>query len=284
MRNVYVVTDSAAHFEEPAVSRPADISVLPLTIYFGRQPFKDGLDLSSDEFFVRLIDGTHHPVYRAPSVDDFRRLYADILRETDQILSIHMSSGLSKVVGNARAAATEYLGRSKIVVVDSCTTSVGLGILVEVAAQAAREGLPLDDIVRMMRGMIPHIYTVFFTHSLDCLEHSGRIGKSQAILGTMLGVKPFLTIEDGQIIPIEKVRTRERAIDKLVEFVSEFLHIERVAILQGADSLADDTRLLLERLAISYPRQAYPVLRYGATMGCDIGPYGLGVVVYEGVR
>jgi len=283
VNRVYVVTDSAAHFADPGFIDKSGIMVVPLTIKFGSESFTDKVDLSIDEFFARLTEGKHHPFYRAPSADEFRSVYGNILRSTDQILSIHMSSRLGKVVSHARAAAADYLGRSKIAVVDSCTTSVGLSILVEEAARAAREGQPLDQIVRTMRGMIPHIYTVFFTHSLDCLEHSGRIGTSQAILGTMLGIKPFLNIEDGQIIPIEKVRTRERAIDKLVEFVSEFTHIERVTVLYGADTLEEDTQLLLERLALNCPQYTYPVLRYGPALGCDIGPDGLGIVVYEGM-
>lgn len=282
MGRVQIVTDSAAHFMDPAIPAQLGIRVLPLIIKFGPATFRDGVDLTTDEFFERLLKNTHHPFYYAPPVDEFRAVYADILRSTDQILSIHMSDKLGRVVSHARTAAADYLGRSKIIVVDSATTSVGLGILVEAAARAAQQGQPLDEIVRLMRGMIPHIYTVFFTHSLDCLEHSGRIGKSQAILGTMLGIKPFLTIEDGQINPIEKVRTRERAIDKLVEFVAEFTRIERITILRGADTLTEDTRLLLERLALNCPRYTYPVMHYGPALGCDIGPDGLGIVVYEG--
>ncbi len=283
MGKVHIVTDSAAHFTNPATPAALGITVMPLVIKFGPEFFTDGVNLSEDEFFERLVEGQHHPFYRAPVLEDFRGLYSEILRSTDQILSIHMSSKLGEVVERAQAAASDYLGRSKIIVVDSSTTSVGLSILVEAAAQAAQRGESLDDIVRMMRGMIPHIYTVFFTRSLNCLEHSGRIGKSQAILGTMLGIKPFLTIEDGQIIPMEKVRTRERAIDKLVEFVSEFTRIELVTILHGASTLPEDTQLLLDRLTLNCPHYTYPVMRYGPALGCDIGPDGLGIVVYEGL-
>jgi DegV family protein with EDD domain len=281
---VHIVTDSAAHFSDPGTPAQLDITVLPLTIQFGPESFQDGFDLSIDEFFERLGSDAYHPSYHAPPVGTFRSVYSKLLRETDQILSIHMSSKLSKTISHAETAAADYLGRSDTIVVDSCTTSVGLGILVEAAARAAKNGESLDDIVKLMRGMIPHIYTEFFTHSLDCLEHSGRISKSQAILGTMLGIKPFLTIEDGYIIPIEKVRTREKAIDKLVEFVVEFTNIESISILQGIDTLKEDTKLLLERLALNCPQYDYPVMHYGTTIGCDIGPDGLGIVVYEGLR
>jgi len=166
--------------------------------------------------------------------------------------------------------------------VDSMHTSLGLGILVEAAAEAAARGEPLEELVRIVRGMIPHMYAVYFTESLDYLERAGRLGKSQSILGAMLGIKPFLTIDDGEIIPMEKVRTREKAIDKLVEFVSEFSHIERVAIMQSGEQPSEETRLLLERLEQTFPGQYFPVMMYGASLACLIGPDGLGIVIYEG--
>jgi DegV family protein with EDD domain len=98
-------------------------------------------------------------------------------------------------------------------VIDSLTTSIGLGWLIEAAAEAAANGAALDEIVRIVRGMITHMYAVFFVDQLDYLERNGRLSKSQAVLGTMLGIKPFLTIEEGEIIPMEKVRTRDKAID-----------------------------------------------------------------------
>ena len=101
--------------------------------------------------------------------------------------------------------------------------------MVRAAARAADQGRPVDSIVRLIRGMIPHVYLVFFVESLDYLEREGRIGKAQALLGNMLNIKPILIVEDGDIIPLEKVRTRPRAIDKLYEFVAEFAQIEDVA-------------------------------------------------------
>jgi len=185
-------------------------------------------------------------------------------------------------VAHARQAADEFLGGNKIVVIDSLTTSIGLGWLVEAAAEAAANGAALDEIVRIVRGMITHMYAVFFVDQLDYLERNGRLSKSQAVLGTMLGIKPFLTIEDGEIIPMEKVRTREKAIDKLVEFVSEFSNIERVAIMQSGQQPTEDTRLLLDRLEQTFPGQYFPVMTYGPGLACQIGPDSVGVFIYEG--
>jgi DegV family protein with EDD domain len=153
---------------------------------------------------------------------------------------------------------------------------------VEAAAESAESGATLDEVVRVVRGMITHMYAVFFVDSLEYLEHNGRLSKSQAVLGTMLGIKPFLTIEEGEIIPMEKVRTREKAIDKLVEFVSEFSTIDRVAIMQSGQQPGEDTRLLLERLEQTFPGQYFPVMTYGPGLACQIGPDSLGIFIFEG--
>ena len=285
MAKVHIVTDSTAHFEDPTTPQKLGVTVVPLTIQFGRQYFKEGIDLSEDEFFSRMTTNTQPPTLHAPTADDFRAVYADIRKSTDQVLSLHISSKLSQTCARARIAVEDFLGRCQITILDSWTTSVGLGILVEAAAQAANEGKSLGDIVRIVRGMVPHIYAVFFVDTLDYLEHSGLIGKSQSILGTMLGIKPFLSIEEGEIIPIEKVRTRDKAIDKLIEFASEFTSISRGVILQSGTRSAptEDTHLLLEQLEMACPGLRFPVMRYGPALACQLGPDSMGVFIYEGI-
>jgi len=283
MSKVHIVTDSTAHFEDPTTPQKLGVTVVPLTIQFGRQYFKEGIDLTEDEFFNRMATSAQPPTLHAPAADDFRAVYGSLIKSADKILSLHISSKLSQTCARAKTAAEDYLGRCQIVVLDSWTTSVGLGILVQAAAQAANEGKSLGDIVRIVRGMISHIYAVFFVDTLDYLEHSGLIGKSQSILGTMLGIKPFLSIEEGEIIPIEKVRSRDKAVDKLIEFASEFTNIDRGVILQSGKMPTDDTRLLLEQLEMTCPGLKFPVMRYGPTLACQLGPDSLGIFIYEGV-
>ncbi len=282
MTNVHVITDSGAHFADPSAPERLGITVVPQIIQLGSQQFREGVDLTAEEFFRRLPHHAGMPTAHPPSVDEFRALYASHIRHNEHILSLHTSSRMSQTIGRARQAADEFLGRGKIVVLDSMSISLGLGILVEAAAEAAARGEPLDELVRLARGMVPHMYAVYFSDSLDYLERAGRLSKSQSILGAMLAIKPFLTIEEGEIIPMEKVRTREKAIDKLVEFVSEFSTIERVAIMQSGEQPTEDTRLLLERLELIFPGQYFPVMMYGPSLACLIGPNGLGIVIYEG--
>jgi len=283
LSRVRVVTDSTAQLD-PNLVQELEIIVLPLEISFGPQKFREGVDLSLDEFFRRVAHSPVIPVASAPTMEEFRQVYAGLSQTTDQILSLHVANQLNNTGLNARDAADHFLGRCEIVVVDSWTISLGLSILVEAAARDAKKGVNLDEIVRLVRGMIPHVYAVFFTEALDYLEREQHLSKSQAMLGTMLGIRPFLAIEEGEIVPLEKVRTREKAIDKLVEFVGEFSRIEQIAVVQSPRAAGKDARLLLDRLQSNFPGYEFGTITYGPTLGTHIGPYGLGLIVYEGME
>jgi DegV family protein with EDD domain len=217
----------------------------------------------------------------SPTAQEFYQAYREPNQSTSELLSVHLSGALSDTVAHAQDAASLLLGRCQIVVVDSQSISVGLGSLVEAAARAAAAGESLDDIVRLVRGLINQIYVVFFSESLDYLERGGRIGEAQALLGTMLGIKPFLTLEEGDILPIEKVRTREEAIEKLVEFISEFDAIKELTIVRGLHCPPEEIQALLERLQVMFPALQVPVVNYGPVVAAHVGPRTLGAIIYE---
>jgi DegV family protein with EDD domain len=278
---VRIVTDSSAHFLTPeAIARYA-IQVVPLTVHIGSQSFLEGSELDSEAFF-RMIEHTNQIVtLSAPPVDAFASVYARLNRGTDQVLSLHMSRHMTPTWNHALTASRTLLGRCEIMVLDSMTTSVGLSMLVETAARVAETGAPLEEVVRVVRAMLPHVYSVFFVNTLDYLRHNGLLSEAQTILGTMLDIKPFLTIEDGELIPMEKVRTQNQALDKLVEFVAEFSALDQLVILQNTPYPTDCTRQLQDRLAAEFPGRRFPFMIYGPSLAAMIGPDGMGVVVYE---
>ena len=282
MSKVRIVTDSSAHFFDPDFPAKHQVAVVPLTIQFGQQTYQDGVDIDTERFFRELASGAPIPSALAPAPKRFAAVYETICQQNGSVVSIHGSSRLSRTVANARAGADEVLGRCKIHIIDSLSTSIGLGLLVEAAATAAEAGATQDDIVRIVRGMIPRLYAVFFIETMEFLAKAERIGKAQAMLGAMLGIKPFLTLEDGDLVPMEKVRTRPQAIEKLVEFVVEFSNIEHLAILQSSLAPSEDTHLLLERLAMEFPGRSWPVLAYQPSLATFVGPNAMGVVVFEG--
>jgi len=282
-QKVAIVTDSTAYFE-PGEVKELGIHVVPLKIRLGNEKLLDGLSTDTEELFRKAGLSGQFPISYPPDPAEFEQVYAEIHREeTDQILSIHISGHLSDTIHRARAGAEALMGRCSIMIVDSMTTSVGLGILVKAAARAAREGASLDDIVRLVRGMLPHIYLIFYVETMDYLERSGRIGKAQAVLGSMLSIKPILFMEDGDIIPLEKVRTTEKALEKLFEFVAEFDNLEQTAIIQRSKQPSKEAKLLKERLEQSFPKLQFPIIQYGPDLATRIGPNAVGIVVYEGM-
>jgi len=277
----YIVTDGDAHLD-PDLARRLNITVLPLRVEVEGEVYEDDDGSKNEELLVRMSRERVRPTIVGPTADEFYKVYERLTRTTDCILSVHSSARLSPIFRNARTAADSFLGRCDIMVMDSQSTSRGLGILAHEAAEMARGGYSLEEIVRRVRGMISRIYVVMFTDSLDYLERSGRISRSQCILGTMLDVKPFLDIEDGEIIPMEKIRSGDKGLDKLTEFAGEFTSIEEMAILQSTSYPTDVTLLLQERLESFFPTKSFPILVYGPIIASHIGPDGLGLVTYEG--
>jgi len=281
MARVRVVTDSTAHLD-PEIVEKLGITVLPMRIQVEAETLTEGPDFDRETFFRQMARSSSVPRNVAPTVEAFERTYEELNDITDHILSLHVSGGLSETCAVAQQAANRLLGRCEIAVVDSETISVGLGILVKAAAEAAAAGRSLDDIVRLIRGMILRIYVVFFVETLDYLEREGRIRPAQALLGTMLNIKPFLTMEEGELIPMEKVRSRERAVDKLFEFVAEFSDIEQIAILQSTPHPTEETKLLLERMSLAFPDLEVPIVVYGPTLASHLGLGAIGIIVFEG--
>lgn len=280
MARVAVVTDSNA-FLAPQLAQRLGVHVLPHTIHLQQGNFKEGQDLTPAQYFRLLAQSDPHFVPRAtgPSLEDFLNLYTRLHSQTDQIISLHISSHLSDTVESARAARRMLLGRYQIEVIDSQSATVGLGMLVQAAATAAQAGHDLEACVRLVRGMMPHIYLFFLVKHLSYLEREQRISPAQSLLGSMLRLMPLLQIEDGEIIPLEKVRSSQRGIDKLYNYVSEFAHIQQATLLQqGFDGETND---LLERLKATYPHKKFPVLTYNPSLAVHTGPEALGVVVFE---
>jgi DegV family protein with EDD domain len=281
MPRLRIVTDSAARFPDPGVARHPSLTIAPMVIRGAYGSLADHPDSDLDMFRPLFQAGMALPVAEPPTPDTFAELYRNLASDSDQIVSIHSSSGMSATVNHALLASQQFLGRAKIQVIDSQTISVGLGLLVQTAVRAAEAGQPFDDVVRLVRGMLPRIYLVFFLDDLAYLEHNGLVSRSQAILGNMLGVLPFLTIEQGKLLPMEKVRSRPRAVEKLVEFVSEFSELEHLGLLFPGRSPNDEALQLAERIQALHPSTPISLTSYGPVTATFVGLTGLGAVVMD---
>jgi len=277
---IHIVTDSSATIN-PEAAKQFGITVMPLTVRIDHKDYEDGTDLGHEKLLLNMGQDRIHPKIVGPTAEQFQRVYNQLLLKTDQIISIHSSAKLSSIHREAQIAARGFLGRCDIIVIDSETISLGLGLLVQKMAQWTHQSMSLDDIVRRTRGMIQRIYIALATDTLDYLEHSRRISATQAILGNMLDIRPFLTMEKGEIIPLEKVRKGGWGLDKLTEFANEFSNIERIAILQSTHYPTEKTKELQERLEGIAPGHEFPILLYGPLLASHIGPDGTGLIVYE---
>jgi DegV family protein with EDD domain len=277
-----VVTDSTASFEDPRFTEDYGITVVPLSVHFGTRAYREGIDIHPEEMLNRLRSTHEAPRISAPPVSSFEEAYQELSKRTDQVCVLLSSQHLTRTHEHAQSARLTLLGRCDIAVIDSMTTSLGLGYLVQRIAEAAEDGAELEEAVRIARGMIPRLYSVYYVDTLNTIQRTGLIGETQAILGTMLGIKPLLTIEDGSLITMEKARTHSQAIDKMVEFASEFTQIEKLGILQNTLRITDLTRMLQDRLALEFARLQYPIMLYEPLLASLLGPDGMGIAILEG--
>lgn len=286
MSKVRVVTDSSAWLP-PEVLEKFDIQIIPHRIRVGKKVFLESDEFSSTDLFEQLDHSDPTNTKNLPSIgnielNDMLDYYQSVGQETDSIVSIHMSRELSPMCADARRAAEVLKGRQTIRVIDSMSTSFGLGMLVAKAAQIADQGADVHEIARIINGAVPHLYFTGFAESLNYLERSEQIGASQNLLGTLLGIKAMLILEEGELQPLEKVQTQEEVVEKLFDFVIEFAVVEEVGILEHEYSGAAEA--LTQRIAEDARLADVTVhqITYPPSLATYMGPNMLGVLVYEG--
>lgn len=278
---VRIVTDSSARFPNPQLWDHPLLTPVEFTIRQAQERRPETPGSQMEEYRDLFLDGGEPTVAEDPGMSRFVRTYQELHQQTDQIISLHTASAASQAYAHALTASEQLLGRCEIQVIDSQTMSFGLGLLVQAAIQAAEAGQSFEEIVRIVRGMIPRLYMIFFLDDLSHLQRHQLVTRSQAILGNMLGVIAFLTMEDGRLIPMEKVRSRPRALEKLIEFVAEFSDLEHIAVMHGLTRAQDDIAWLEERLSALHPGVPISHADYGPAMGTLVGTDSLGVFVLE---
>ena len=276
---VRVVTDSTADIPKE-VAQELGITVVPLSVHFGEEVYQDGVDLFADEFFHKLQNSPTLPTTSQPSGGSFAQVYDELAAETEEIISIHISNKLSGTYNSAILGREAMGAKCRVEVIDSFLASMGLGVVVIAAAEAAREGANLDQIAELTRQDASRSHFFGAVDTLEYLQKGGRIGRAQAFLGTLLNIKPLIGIEDGEIYGLEKVRSRKRVLERLVEFTSGFKSIDKISVVHS--TTPDEAEILVERLASIFPPQQIYRARFGPVIGTYLGPRALGVAVMEG--
>jgi DegV family protein with EDD domain len=276
---VRIVTDSASDI--PAeVAEELQIAVVPMYVRFGTEVYRDGAELKTDEFYRKLVASRTVPTTSAPKMKDFSEVYDRLAEETDEIVSIHLSSTFSSAYETALRASGRTRRECHVEVIDSRTAAMGLGLVAIAAAVQARKGISLQQIVKTVRGVAPkaRVYVCFET--LEYLRRGGRIGKAETLLGSPIKVHPIVGLEDGEIRPVGRERSRSRALERLCNLAGESADVSSLAVEQGA--APDEADRLYSRLTTLFPgRHIYKSL-VGSAVAVHTGPRVVGVCTLGG--
>jgi len=274
MAGVRVVTDSSCDLPADVVAEHG-IEVVPLTIRFGTEEFVDRVDLSPAQFWARCASSSALPETAAPAPGAFEEAFRRAAAAgADGVVCINLASKLSATSQSAQTAAQAVEGDVAVRVVDSTSVTLGLGMIVVAAARLAAGGGGLDEVVAEAENLAGRTRVHGALDTLEYLQRGGRIGKAQALLGSILSVKPIIEVRDGAVEPGPKLRTRSKALAYLAERVAAEPALENLAVLHGD---APDVDAFLAMLDPHFPRQRIVVGDLGAVVGTHAGPRTIGV-------
>lgn len=278
MANVRIVTDSLADIP-PAMAQDLEIVQVPCIVRFGDEEFRDRVDLSSAEFYRRLVESDTLPTTSQPATGVFENLYQDLARQTDQILAIHTIAALSGIYNASRVAAGTITD-ARIELIDSGQVTMALGWLVVIGARAARAGHSLDEIRTLVLDAIPRVHVLGALNTLEFAQRGGRLGKGAALVGTLLHVKPIISLVHGEVVPVENARSQKRSIERMVEIALTSGPIQEIAVIHAAgEELAQRVKHLL---AATLNEEQIVMTETGPVLGAHVGPNSVGIAWLSG--
>jgi DegV family protein with EDD domain len=267
---VKIVTDSTSDLD-PALAQELDITVVPLNVHFGQTIYKDGIDLNTDQFFDKLINGTVFPSTSQPSLGEFVDVYEKVSQPGDVIISIHVSSKLSGTINSAQQAATTLSDKIDVKIVDTQQVSMTVGLSALGAAKAAQAGQSAEECIAIAESIARRSNFFALFDTLEYLEKGGRIGKARSLIGGLLKIRPILRVEDGEIGQFGKARSRNMGMMKLEQAVRDLGELDDIAIVYSTDgtdaeNLATTVQELLPEGKVPY------ITRVGPVIGTHAGP------------
>jgi DegV family protein with EDD domain len=268
-RSFAVVTDSTADLPDEWRARYG-IEVVPLKVLFGKESFRDRVDMTDEQFFARLAKSKSLPTTSAPSPGEFAEAYRRLAKDHDGCISIHIGEQLSATAEAARVGAAS-VGGFKVEVVDSETVSMPIAFLCRIAADCDT----LAEATEAVRSRVPRSRVLALLDTLRYVEMGGRVSRAQAMIGTMLDLKPLLLVVNKEIKPVDRVRTRSRAIPRMVEFFRGEMPVEALAVMHA--QAPDEAEEIAGQLRREFPDLEIPVGQIGCVLGTHTGPKALGL-------
>lgn len=276
---VRIITDSTSDIPSEIAQR-LGVTVIAQNVHFGEQTYKDNVTITPDDFYSMLASSPELPKTSQASPGDFKELYDELGNDADGIVSIHVSAKLSGTVNSALQAAALTSTDRPIEVIDSLQASMGLGLNAIKAGEAAQRGAGLDEIVSATRDSIERTRCLCLFETLEYLQKGGRIGKAQALLGSLLNIKPIISILDGEVQPLSKARTFSKALGRLKQEARALAPFEALAVMHSttpevARQVADELRDGLADGGEPY------VTRFGSALGVHAGPGAIGIALIQ---
>lgn len=273
---VKIVTDSVSDIS-PAIADELGITVVPLNVVFGSNIYRDGIDITTEEFYRKLENSQVLPTTSTPPLQTFIEVYEKLAEETDEIMVITISRKLSATGESALKATDSVSKKCRIEVVDSGWAMMAEGLLAIAAAKAASGGEDLDALIKLTKYNSKRMDMRLAFDTLEYLKRGGRIGKARALMGSMLGINPILGIKDGEVFPFGRERSRARAIENLHQFVLGYSNIEELSVEDA--TTPDETEGLIEKISMKFPKERIYRSKLSPVIGTNTGPHVIGVAV-----
>lgn len=283
MLQTCILTDSSAQFPQHSFPGQNLVRVIPHDVEIGGKLYPDGKDVKIGAFPTSAFDPAT-PRLVPPSPAKFADWFTALSREFNEILVVLHDNHFSAAYDNAAQAAVELKASRSIQVINAQTISAGLGVLVQIAAEALHNGASVVETEHLIRRQIPHIYTVICTPGLSYLHQAGIIDRAQAVVGEMLNFIPVYTLEEERLTPLEKVRSYRQTVDLFVEFLEEFENLRHIALVQSIPPLLTDTRSVRQLFQEIYPDTSYSEHNINVPLAALLGPRALAILAVERIH
>jgi len=266
---VKIICDSTGDIPEE-IRKKYDITIVPLNVLFGTDSYQDGVDITPAQFYKMLVESKVHPTTSQPAPGLFAEAYQKLAKETDEIMVLTISAGISGTYDSAMQAKQLVDSSLKIEVIDSKWTCAGLLLPTLAAARAAEKGMKLEEITGMVKDILPKIRVYMIFDTLEYLRKGGRIGKAKALLGGMLKLNPMLTLKDGVIHPVTQARGRAKSVDILVDMMKKTGNPEEIVVEDA--TTPDELEDLTKRISSAIPKAKIIRTKVGPCIGVHAGP------------
>lgn len=281
MAKIKIVTDSTADIPKHLADE-LDITVVPLKVHFGEESFVEGVDITAEAFYDKLAAADQLPTTSQPSPADFLDVYKKTAAEPgDEIISIHISAALSGTYQSAVLAKQLLEEEIPVHIVDTRYASFGHGMMVVTAARAAREGKPAEEILELIEKKRAESRIYFIVDTLQYLYKGGRIGKASALFGSLLNIKPILTIDDaGEVAPVDKVRGQKNALARMIELLQRDFGDRAIELYVGHANAREAAEELKNLIVAKMNAEPKSYIDVGAVIGTHAGPGTLAVFAF----